>query len=187
MGPETGFVLPKSKRDREAELHELLPSTGRGSGGSLKGSAMRGSRASCLLNTCWKLVILAAFTLFLGLLPAVAQKAQGNDTSTPKYDVHTETTVKGTVEEVKLPAKGNEIAHLMVKSGSGIVDVYLCPKSFLDDMGLSFSKGEEVAVTGSKITQDNADMVLARAVEKGNDNVTLRDAKGTPVWSWQHK
>ena len=121
------------------------------------------------------------------MLPAAAQKAQGNDTSAPKYDAHTETTIKGTVEEVKLPPKGSEIAHLMVKSRSGIVDVYLCPKSFLEDMGLSFSKGEEVAVTGSKITQNNTDIVLARSVEKGNDNVTLRDDKGTPVWTWQHK
>lgn len=148
---------------------------------------MRGLRASCLLSRCRKLVFLAAFPLFLGLLPAAAQKAQGNDTSTPKYDAHTETTIKGTVEEVKLPAKGNEIAHLMVKSGSGIVDVYLCPKSFLDDMGLTFSKGEEVAVTGSKTTQDTTDMILARSIEMGNDNMTLRDNKGTPVWSWQHK
>jgi hypothetical protein len=148
---------------------------------------MRGSPGSWLPNLCRKLIFLAALSVFFGMLPAAAQKAQGNDTSAPKYDAHTETTIKGTVEEVKLPSKGSEIAHLMVKSGSGIVDVYLCPKSFLEDMGLSFSKGEEVAVTGSKITQNNADMVLARSVEKGNDNVTLRDDKGAPVWSWQHK
>jgi hypothetical protein len=75
----------------------------------------------------------------------------------------------------------------MLKSGSGSVDVYLCPKSFLEDMGLSFSKGEEIAVTGSKVKQGDADLVLARAVEKGNDTVTLRDDKGAPVWSWQRK
>ena len=85
----------------------------------------------------------------------------------PKYDPHTETKLSGTVEEVaRLPPKGSEkdIVHLMVKSGTEIVDVYLCPKSFLDDMGVTFSKGDEVEVTGSKVKQDGADLVLAREV-----------------------
>ena len=148
---------------------------------------MRGSHESCRPYLCRTLIVLAAFSSFFVLLPANAQKAPGNDASTPKYDLHTETTVKGTVEELKLPQKANEIAHLVLKTGSGTIDVYLCPKSFLEDMSLSFSKGEEIAVTGSKVTQDDADLVLARAVEKGNDTVTLRDNKGTPVWSWQRK
>lgn len=148
---------------------------------------MRRSHKSCQPYRHRKLILLAAFSSFLVLLPATAQKATGNDASAPKYDLHTETTVKGTVEELKLPPKANEIAHLALKTGSGTIDVYLCPKSFLDDMGLSFSKGEEIAVTGSKIKQGDSDLVLARAVEKGNDTVTLRDDKGTPVWSWQRK
>jgi DNA/RNA endonuclease YhcR with UshA esterase domain len=132
-------------------------------------------------------VLLAAFSAFLLLLPATAQKPPANEAATPKYDLHTETTVKGTVEELKLPEKGNEIVHLMLKSGSGSVDVYLCPKSFLEDLGLSVNKGEEIAITGSKVKQGDAELVLARAVEKGNDTVTLRDDKGTPVWSWHRK
>ena len=76
---------------------------------------------------------------------------------------------------------------MALKTGSGTIDVYLCPKSFLEDMGLSFSKGDEIAVTGSKVKQGDVDLVLARAVDKGNDTVTLRDNKGTPVWSWQRK
>ena len=76
---------------------------------------------------------------------------------------------------------------MLVKSGPEIVDVYLCPKSFLEEMGVSFSKGDEIAVTGSKVKQDGADLVLAREVVKGNDTLVLRDDKGNPVWSWQRK
>ncbi|HZM10909.1 MAG TPA: hypothetical protein VFC15_11940 [Candidatus Limnocylindrales bacterium] len=148
---------------------------------------MHDSGESSMPNFCKKLVLLAAFLALSGLLPASAQKAQGADAGVPKYDLHTETTVKGTVEEVKLPPKGSEIAHLMVKNETESVDVYLCPKSFLDDMGLTFSKGEEIAVTGSKVKQNGADIVLAREVAKVNDKVTLRDNKGDPVWSWQKK
>ena len=97
--------------------------------------------------------------------------------------------MKGTVEEVRLPPKGSEkeIAHLLVKNGTESVDVYLCPRSFLEEMGVAFSKGDEIAVTGSKVKQDGADLVLAREVVKGNDTLVLRDDKGNPVWTWQRK
>jgi hypothetical protein len=116
----------------------------------------------------------------------LAQKAP--ETSPPKYDVHTETKMKGTVEEVQLPPKGSEkeVAHLLVKTGTETADVYLCPKSFLDDMGVSFNKGEEVAVTGSKVKRGEADLVLAREVVKGTDTLVLRDDKGKPVWGGYH-
>lgn len=95
--------------------------------------------------------------------------------------------MKGTVEEVKLPPKGGEkeVAHLLVKTGTDTVDVYLCPKSFLDDMGVSFGKGDEIAITGSKTKQGEADLILAREVVKGADTLLFRDDKGNPVWNWR--
>jgi len=106
----------------------------------------------------------------------------------PKYDVATESKMKVTVEEFKLPAKGKEkeAAHLTVKSGSETLDIYLCPKAFLDDMGATYAKGDEVTVTGSKIKQDGEDLILAREVVKGTDTLLLRDDKGKPVWDWHH-
>jgi hypothetical protein len=109
-------------------------------------------------------------------------------TGPPKYDLHTETKMKGTVEEVKLPPKGNEkdVVHLMMKNGEDIVDLYFCPKSFMDDMGVNFSKGDELAFTGSKVKYGGADLILAREVVKGSDTLVLRDEKGNPVWNWRH-
>ncbi len=120
---------------------------------------------------------------FLCALPLAAQKAQ--QTNRPKYDLNTETKVTGTVEEVQLPPKGSEkeVAHLLVKIGAETVDVYLCPKSFLDDMGVTFSKGDEIVLTGSKVKQGETELILAREVAKGTDTLVLRDAKGNPVWS----
>lgn len=134
--------------------------------------------------------LLVLVTAFFGL-PAGAQKSQPNTPSppNPKYDLHTETKIKGTVEEVKLPPKGGEkeIVHLQVKDGTNSVDVYLCPKSFFDDMGMSFAKGDELNITGSKVKQGDADLFLAREIVKGsNDTFLLRDGKGDPVWSWKH-
>jgi len=126
--------------------------------------------------------------LFVAVLCVGSMSAQKNSASPPKYDLQTETKMKGTVEELKQPPKGSEkeAAHLLLKSGSDTVDVYLCPSSFLEDMGVTFKKGDEVALTGSKVKQDTSDLVLAREVVKGTDALVLRDEKGVPVWNWRH-
>jgi hypothetical protein len=127
---------------------------------------------------------------FLSLVLGTSAPAQKNPPHPPgpKYDLQAETKIKGTVDEVKLPPKGSEkeIAHLTVKDGSNSVDVYLCPKSFFDDMGMTFAKGDEVSMTGSKIKQGDADLFLVREIVKGTDTFALRDAKGDPVWDWRH-
>lgn len=106
----------------------------------------------------------------------------------PKYDPTTETKMKGVVEELKLPPKGREkdIAYLLMKNGDQTVDIYLCPKSFMDEMGVTFTKGDEIAFTGSKVKHGEEDMILAREVVKGQDTLVLRDDKGNPVWIWSH-
>lgn len=126
----------------------------------------------------WVLAIAILLTL-----PLAAQKAQV--ANRPKYDFATETKMKGTVEEVKLPPTGREkeIAHLVLKTGADTIDVYLCPKSFLDDMGISFTKGDEISLTGSKVKQGDVELILAREVVKGTETLVFRDAKGNPVWS----
>ena len=128
--------------------------------------------------TSWK-PILPAIAL-LCALSLVAQKVPE-----PKYDLHTETKMKGSVDDVRTPPKGSEkdAVHLLLKSGTDSLDVYLCPQSFLDDMGVTFAKGDEIALTGSKIKQGEADLILAREVVKGNDTLVLRDDKGNPIWS----
>lgn len=128
---------------------------------------------------------LAVFSILLWVAPLAAQKSSS---SQPKYDLNTETKMKGTVDELRLPPKGSEkeVAHLIVKAGADTADVYLCPKPFLDEMGISFSKGDEVALTGSKVKQGETDLILAREVIKGNDTLVLRDEKGNPIWNWHH-
>jgi hypothetical protein len=145
-------------------------------------------RIGFVCSRCSRQMISLLFFLSVVLgASSPAQKNQPNPRG-PKYDLQTETKIKGTVEDVKLPPKGSEkeIAHLQVKDGSNSVDVYLCPKSFFDDMGMSFAKGDEVNMTGSKVKQGDADLFLVREIVKGTDTFALRDAKGEPVWDWRH-
>jgi hypothetical protein len=106
----------------------------------------------------------------------------------PKYDPATETTLKVTVEELKLvPASGPKpIAYLVTKTAADkdkdAVQVFLCPKSFLDQLGISFKADELVQVVGSKVKQDGADLILAREIVKGGETLTFRFQNGKPAW-----
>lgn len=129
-------------------------------------------------SSMWLRCILALFCF------AFCMSATVSAQTAPKYDAASEIKLKGTVEDLKVPAKGHEkeIVHLVMKNGDQMLDIYLCPKSFMDDMGVTFTKGDEIAFTGSKITRDGTDMMLAREVVKGQDTLVLRDGKGKPVW-----
>jgi hypothetical protein len=124
--------------------------------------------------------VLSAVPVFV-LLTGVAL-SQTN--ASPKYDVSTETKVKGVVEELQFlpPSGAKPQARLLMKSGTDDVEVYLCPKTFLDDMGVTFKKGDEIQVTGSKVKLDGAELTLAREVSKGEDKLILRFENGKPVW-----
>jgi hypothetical protein len=132
---------------------------------------------------CLSKIGLVAVVLWILSLPLAL-----GQTTLPKYDLGTEAKMKGTVQDLKLPEKGKEKegALLILKTADATVDVYLCPKSYLDDMGSTLAKGDEVNLTGSKVKQDGTDLILAREVVKGTDTLVLRDDKGKPVWNW-HK
>ena len=134
-----------------------------------------------------RLPLAAALFLFLISVPAFTQKPQPQEVTLPKYDLQTEAKTKGIVEDTKLLTLGSrkDFVELIVKSGDDEVSVYLCPKSFEDEIGVTFSKGDEVAVTGSKVKQESADVILAREVVKGTDTLMFRDNKGKPVWDWR--
>ena len=125
--------------------------------------------------------------LLLCVTPGLSQRAQPGDSNLPKYDLHTETKTKGVVEEVNLLPLGTrkDFTELIITSGDDKVHVYVCPKPFQEEMGISFSKGDEIAVTGSKVKQQGSEVVLAREVVKGTDTLLFRDDKGNPVWDWR--
>jgi len=91
------------------------------------------------------------------------------------------TKTKGVVDEVNLLSV-KDFTELIIKNGDDKVHIYLCPKPFQEEMGISFSKGDEIAVTCSKVKQDASDGILARELVKGTDTLQFRDDKGSPLW-----
>jgi len=102
-----------------------------------------------------------------------------------RYDVKTEITVKGTVDDVQqfTGRRGMDGTHLMLKTDTETLDVHVGPTSFLADKKFSVAKGDQVEVTGSKVKVGGADVLLAREITKDGSTVVLRDSQGRPQWS----
>ena len=109
------------------------------------------------------------------------------------YDPNTETTIKGTVEEVEtaeLPGGGlsqqargkfSGPIFLDLKADSGTLRVVLGPSWFLESKGVKFAAGDQVEVTGSKFQDE--DTIVAREIKKGDQVLVLRNGQGIPEWS----
>jgi hypothetical protein len=97
----------------------------------------------------------------------------------------TEITVKVIVEAVKqvTARQGWGGTHLQLKTESETLDVHVGPSWSLSQKKMSFAKGDQIEVTGSKVKFDNADALLAREITKGEQKLALRDKNGFPVWS----
>jgi hypothetical protein len=132
-----------------------------------------------------KFALVGVIAIFLLAPLTMGQKSEEG----PKYDVAKEITIKGSVEEIReVPnPKGQIGIYLMVKSGADIVEVRLCPNSFLKEFEVQFKKGDQLTITGAKVKVEEKEVVLAREIENGNNKLVLRDKQGVPVWTWLTK
>jgi len=126
------------------------------------------------------------FFLAVGILLAMSVAWAQAPANAPKYDVANEVTIKGVIDEVKdfqCPVSGGMGAHLVVKTDKGLVTVHLALSKFMSEYGLSFAKGDEVAITGVKAkVGDDENAILARKIERGNQTFVFRDKEGKPLW-----
>lgn len=146
-------------------------------------------RLNCLIPRSLRAKLLLSVSISLGFCftSSVAQDAAQTDHGAPKYDQKTEAKTKGVVDDIKVLVLGSrkDFVELVVKSGDDKVSIFVCPKPFQDEMGITFAKGDEILVTGSKVKQEEADVILARELVKGTDTLMFRDGKGNAVWDWK--
>jgi hypothetical protein len=131
--------------------------------------------------------ILLSEIVFLFCMPPGFSQHAPVDGGAPKYDQKTESKAKGVVDEIKTLTLGSrkDFIQLIVKNGDEKFQAYVCPKPFEDEMGITFTKGDEISLTGSKVKELDADVILVRELVKGTDTLIFRDAKGNPVWDWR--
>jgi hypothetical protein len=129
---------------------------------------------------------IALLTFILGIsciaLAAAASSNQKPADTGPKYDAAQQVKIKGVIEDVHETPGEYEGTHLVVKTDSGTVLVYVAPAEFLKEIETSFHKGDEIAVVGARNAGTEGDEILAKEIAIGNNTTTLRDEAGVPVW-----
>jgi len=122
-------------------------------------------------------VVLAAL---LGFSVAPRVRAHGSG-GAAAYDTASEVSISGMLAQP--PSRGRNGLHLSVReSGGETVDVRAAPGSYLASRGFSLSEGDELEVTGSKMTVRGASVLVAREVTKQGRTIDLRDRAGKPLW-----
>jgi hypothetical protein len=127
-----------------------------------------------------KTLALVAFVLVVILILGNGPKQRA-----PKYNATTEIKVEGIVQEVQqywCPINGDEGTHLMVKTDTGVVEVHVAPRRFLDGNGVRFSKGDQIAVVGSMVIYQGHDAMIARKITRGDETFAFRRPDGRPLW-----
>ena len=132
-------------------------------------------------------VVCIPLLLMVWVPPSLSQKAHPEAFSLAKYDLHTETKTDGVIDEVNQLSVGGrkDFTELIIKRGDDKLHIYVCPKPFQEEIGLSLGKGDRIEVTGSKVKQEASEVILARQLVKGTDTLMFRDDKGNPVWDWR--
>jgi|SRR5579871_2566646 len=130
-----------------------------------------------------------AFLIMFIAMPLSFGQIRSSSSGIRNYDPKTETTVTGTVQQVKQIAgrHGWNGTHLALKTVSGTLDVHLGPEAYIASQGFSFAAGDKVEVLGSKVTLGGTEALIAREVKKGDKVLVLRNAAGVPQWAGGHR
>jgi hypothetical protein len=127
----------------------------------------------------------AALLLTVGTVAAVEAQRRSPAGTAPNYDVATEVTLTGAIEDVKtIPGPGLQGGvHLMLKTAKETIEIDLGPEWFLKRQNYQPNKGDDITVVGSRVKRDAGEAVIARQITKGKETMTFRDEKGFPRWS----
>lgn len=108
-----------------------------------------------------------------------------------QYDTNTIETLKGTVVSIGPLSPGKNMSmgvHLLLNTENGNISVHLGPSWYIDNQDIQISMDDNISVTGSKITYDGNQVIIAKEVTKGDQVLNLRDENGYPLWSgWRNR
>ncbi len=105
------------------------------------------------------------------------------------YNPSAVVTLQGTVKKVKVIAGGQGSFTgplLTMKSNHGKkLRVRLGPIGYVASKGFNFTKGDKIAVTGSKVRYKGKSILIARVVKMDGKSLLLRNRQGVPDWKAQ--
>jgi hypothetical protein len=127
-------------------------------------------------------MVISAWALLVAL-PALAQ-GPGRRRWARHYNPATEVRVKGTVQKVPQVGRygGGPSTFIILKTEKENLEVHLGPTAFVTLSGFTFASRDHIEVIGSRVKFGDADVLLAREVQKEGQTLVLRDANGIPKW-----
>ena len=81
------------------------------------------------------------------------------------------------------PLTRTDLRYPVHAAGAFMATETRIPSSLRPRRDLPSPKGDEVQVTGSKVTMHDTESIIAREVVKGGKTMPLRDKTGKPEWS----
>lgn len=137
-----------------------------------------------VFQSVFRLALAVVFVVGMGTISAAAQAAPPRSRG-PVYNPATEITRQGTVEAVRQVSGPGGWAgtHLTLETGHKTIDVHLGPSWYLARRKIHFAKGDPVEVIGSRVGFQGKPVLLAREIAMGKRTITLRDARGFPLWA----
>lgn len=107
------------------------------------------------------------------------------------YDTKSVETINGSVISIDqiTPDKNMSAGiHLLLNTAGGNISVHLGPSWYIENQDIKIIKDDNISVTGSKVTYNGDQVIIAKEVTKGDQVLKLRDENGYPLWSgWRNK
>lgn len=120
------------------------------------------------------------FCLAIGV--SAQQKVQDTSQRNPAYSVARETPLQGTVVSYTPSSPVAPLGpHVVLQTASGEVDVHLGNAKLLEVNHFSISAGDPIRILGESIPFGNGTQFVARVIQKGNQSLVLRSARGFPL------
>jgi hypothetical protein len=127
---------------------------------------------------------------WMGTALAIALAAAGTvgaqtapQVESSQYQVGRETNLVGTVSSVVENSKSGPLGtHVMVQSGSGLIDVHVGSSKYLALNKLNLKTGDSVRIVGESFAVGTDTVFYARIVQDGTAAVAVRSPKGAPLW-----
>lgn len=102
------------------------------------------------------------------------------------YDPTTVETFTGEVISVEqlTPVQGMYYGiHCLLKTGKEKVSVHLGPSWYIERLDTQILPGDNIEVTGSRVTIQGQPAIIAARIKKGDALLMLRNDQGIPAWS----
>lgn len=125
-----------------------------------------------------------------GLTYAISRQIQKRKLYKRPFNPANIVDIEGDIKSVEQSEEKKEEAqgvYINLATDGKLIPVHLGPAWFINHQNHSLKTGDKVQVRGSKTNFQNHEIVTAVSVIHGDEELKLRDEKGTPYWNGWRK